>query len=489
MENDFILVLDLGGRQAAAMARKLRNQRYYTEIISEKADFELFMRKSPRGILIAGGDGRADPVPFPRAALALGIPVLAMGGAARMMAEAEGAACEGTLLENAVVQITFEPCELFSGLTGSDRYLSRVDGFALPESYSPIAAAADGMVPAFADLSRNRYGLQFYAESNDPDGAAILSNFAERICGCTPKWTIGNYLEEELRYIREKVGSAGALMAVSGGVDSAACALLMRRAIGERLRCVFVDTGLLREGEAEQVRETFESQLGIALTYVDAQDRFIGRLRGISDPQEKQRAVRGEFISLFSEISRACPEAAFLVKGTVYNDLLISDDPGTRSFDAERLLEPLRMLLKDEVRALAEALEMPPEMIERQPFPAPALAERCGGEVTREKLAMLRRADAIFREVVADAGLSRRLSRYFAILLDGGALAERSGAAAYGRACALRAVVEHGDSFTIGKLPYDLLDRVGERIIAEVPGICRVLYDISGSACGAVEWE
>ena len=186
MENDFILVLDMGGPQAVAMARKLRALRYYTEIMSRNADLELLRRKAPRGILIAGGDDSPRPQSFPRAALALGIPVLALGGAARMMAQAEGAALQGTLLEDAAVQISFEPCDLFHDLIGSDRYLSRVDGFDLPEGYRPIATTMDGLMPGFADPERRLYGLQFYAESNDPDGAAILCNFAERVCGCTP---------------------------------------------------------------------------------------------------------------------------------------------------------------------------------------------------------------------------------------------------------------------------------------------------------------
>ena len=492
MENDFILVLDLGGPQAVTMARKLRNQQYYTEIISRNADIDLFRRKAPRGILVVGGDDAPRSDIFPRAVLSLGIPVLSMGGAARMMAEAEGAESEGILLQETAAQITFSPCDLFEGLTVSDRYLARIDGFALPEGYKAIASTTSGLIPAFADFSRNLYGLQFYAESNDPDGAAILSNFAERICGCTPKWTIDNFIEEEIRYVQERVGHASALMAVSGGVDSAACAALMRRAIGDRLRCVFVDTGLLRENEAERVRNTYENVLNMPLICVDARSRFIDRLRGITDPVDKHRAVHNEFINVFSEITQAHPDAEFLVKGTIYSDLLASgtsDAAYARQFDSGTLLEPVRMLFKDEIRSLAETLGLPAALAARQPFPAPGLAVRCGGEVTREKLMQLRHADAILREAVIEEGQEKRLSQFFAVLPDARALTLRSGAASFGRVCALRAVMKHGDSFTVGKLPYDLLDRVAEQILAEVPGISRVLYDISGGACGAVEWE
>ena len=490
MNNDFILVLDMGGPQAVAMARKLRLQRYYTEIISRRADIDLFRRKSPRGILIVGGDDGARADAFPRAVLSLGIPVLAMGGAARLMAEAEGAVSEGVLLENTAAQIRFSPCELFHGLEVSDRYLARIDGYTLPEGYHPIAITDDGLTPAFGNFSRSLYGLQFYAESNDPDGAAILSNFAERICGCTPMWTIENYIEEELRYVQEKIGDGSAVMAVSGGVDSAACAVLMHRAIGNRLCCVFVDNGLLRTDESQQVTRMMQEELHLPLIRIDARERFLNRLKGISDPVEKHRAVHNEFISVLSEF-REAHSAGFMVKGTIYSDLLASgasDAAYARQFDPGTLLEPVRMLFKDEVRELAAALGLPADLIARQPFPAPALAVRCCGEVTAEKLTLLRCADGIFREAVAEAGQDKRLANAFAVLLDTRALTRRDGASDYGYACALRAVVEHGDSFMPGKLPYDLLERVSERILSQVPGIGRVVLDISGSGC-AVEWE
>ena len=488
MDNDFILVLDSGGPEAIEMARKLRNQRYYTEIMSLGADPALFERKSPRGILVVGENEK----PFPRAALDLGVPVLALGGAARRMIEACGAVSEGVLLENQASQITFQPCPLFDQLSESDRYFTRVDGFALPDGFQSIATTLEGYSPAFADLGRRLYGLQFYAESNDPDGAVILSNFAEKICGCTPIWTIADFIEEETRYIQDRVGDGRALMAISGGVDSSACAMLMRRAIGDRLTCVFIDNGLLRAGEPELVYNTFDGELSLKLIRVDARERFMERLKGLTDPVEKRRAVYEEYMAILTEVGQAHPEAEFFVEGTIYSDLLVggaADEVYARRFDPGKRLEPIRMLFKDEVRQLGELLGLPRTLTARQPFPGPGLAIRCMGEVTAEKLKLLRHADAIFREEIMLSGQDKRLTRYFAVLDDTRTPGRRDGRHTSEYACVLRAVTEQGVSgYTVGKLPYDLLDRVAGRIIAEVPGIDRVAYDISPCDNTDIEW-
>lgn len=492
MDNDFILVLDLGGNEAIEMARKLRNQHYYTEIMSRRADIRLFQRKSPRGILIVGGDERAK-LPFPRAVLTLGIPVLAMGGAARMMVEACGAVSEGVLLEDQASQITFRPCPLFDQMSESDRYFARVDGFALPANFVPIATTIEGFCPAFGDLERNLYGLQFYAESNDPDGAVILSNFAEKICGCTPIWKIDDFIEEETRFIRDKIGDGCALMAVSGGVDSSTCAMLMRRAIGDRLKYVFIDNGLMRNNEAEQVINTFENELGLSLIHIDASDRVLDLLKGVTDPVEKHRVIHDAYMTILSEVAAEYSDIEYFVQGTIYSDLLLggsSDEVYARRFDSGKWVEPIRMLFKDEVRRLAERLGLPESLAQRQRFPAPGLAVRCVGEVTRERLDLLRRADAILREEIAASGQDKRLSQYFVVLDQSKSLGRRMGAYDFEYVCALRAVAEQGTSgYTIGKLPYDLLDRVAGRIIAETPGINRVTYDISPCEHTAIEWE
>ena len=491
MDNDFILVLDLGGPEAIEMARKLRNQRYYTEIMSRRADIELFRRKAPRGILVVGGD--AVDKPFPQAALELGVPVLALGGAARQMIEACGAVSEGVLLENQASQITFQPCLLFDQLSESDRYFTRVDGYALPEGFRSIATTIEGYSPAFADSERRLYGLQFYAESNDPDGAVILSNFAEKICGCTPIWTARDFIEEEIRFIQDRIGDGKALMAVSGGVDSTTCAMLMKRAIGDRLTCVFIDNGLLRTGEAELVYNSFDGELALPLIRVDARERMLGRLKGVTDPVEKHRVIFEEYMKILAEVGQTRPDAEYFVEGTIYSDLLIrgsSDEVYARRFDPGKRLEPIRMLFKDEVRTLGELLGLPRNLTTRQSFPGPGLAVRCMGEVTEEKLTLLRHADAIFREEIQLSGQDKRLTNYFVVLDDVKTLGRRNGAFAREYACILRAVTGQGlTSYTVGKLPYDLLDRVASRIIEEIPGINRVTYDISPCENTAIEWE
>ncbi|MBR6767842.1 MAG: GMP synthase (glutamine-hydrolyzing) [Clostridia bacterium] len=492
MENDFILVLDLGGPQAVTMARKLRNLNYYTEILSRTADIELLHRKAPRGILVVGGDSRDDADAFPRAVLALGIPVLALGGAARLMALVIGSEPEGTLLVEQATQISFQSCELFDTLGDSDRYFERIDGFRLPEGYASIASTLDGLDPAFGNFEHNLYGLQFYPESNDPDGAIILSNFAEKICGCTPFWSVENYLDIEIKYIREKIGDGKALMAISGGIDSSACALLMKRAIGDRLKCVFVDNGLLRDGEAQLVTDTFRNELDFNVICIDAGDRFINRLKGITDPMEKHRAVHNEFINVLSEVSHQLGDVEFLVEGTIYSDLLtdtLADEAYERRYNSGTLIEPIRMLFKDEVRKLGEMLGLPAQLINRQPFPGPALAVRCTGEVTPEKLNLIRKADRIFTEEILLSGQDKKLDMYFAVLTDTRTLGVRNGTGCYEYACVLRAVSQKGTTFSVGRLPSDLLERVAERITHEVPGINRVVYDITGSNHSEIEWE
>lgn len=491
MDNDFILVLDLGGPEAIEMARKLRNQRYYTEIMSRTADIELFRRKAPRGILVVGGEDK--PHRFPRAVLELGVPVLALGGAARMMLKACGAESEGVLLQDQASQITFMSCPLFDTLSESDRYFARVDGFALPEGFVSIATTLEGFSPAFANLERSLYGLQFYAESNDPDGGVILSNFAEKICGCTPIWTLEDYIDEETRFIRERVGEGRAMMAVSGGVDSAACAMLMRKAIGSRLTCVFIDNGLLREGEPDWVVNTFEYDVGLPLIRIDARERFMNRLKGVVDPVEKHRVIYDEYMTIMGEVGEQHPDVDYFVQGTIYSDLLIggsSDEVYARRFDAGKRLEPIRMLFKDEVRRLAELLGLPTALVNRQPFPSPGLAVRCIGEVTEPRLELLRRADAILQEEVRASGQDKRLTQYFMVLGTSKTLGRREDAYNYEYVCTLRAVSEQGPTaYSVGKLPYDLLDRVAGRIIAEIHGINRVTYDISPCENTAIEWE
>lgn len=490
MDNDFILVLDFGGTQAQAMARKLRAQRYYCEVQPCSIDIATIQRKAPRGMLLAGGPSDRS---FDASILSLGIPVLAMGFSARKMVQLLGAVSEGALLSNRASQISFLPCPLFDGLGESDRFFERIDSLQLPEGFESIAKTIDGLCPAFADMNRQLYGLQFYAEPNDPDGAHILTNFAGRICGCTDFWTPEFYIEREIAYIQERIGNGKAIMAISGGVDSTVCAVLMHRAIGDRLRCVFVDNGLLRKGEAETVAHDFKEYFGLEPIVIDARKRVIQALQGITDPQEKRRIVHDEFIRTMQLEMEACPDAKFLVEGTIYPDLLVGASAETnyaKKFDSYQLIEPIRMLFKDEVRYVGEALGVPREILTRQPFPGSGLSIRCIGEVTDEKLYLLREADAIFRAEIVEAGLDRRLTQYFAILTDMRAFGIRDGETTYEYICALRAVnAPDASTLSVAKLPHDLIERVVNRIASQVPGINHVLYDVTGKPFALTEWE
>lgn len=487
MENDFILILDFGGAQAQSMARKLRSQNFYCEVHACSVDVDTIRRKAPKGLLLAGGPGDQ---PFDEEILRLDIPVLAMGFCARTMAKSFGAVCEGALLTGRASQITFLPCPLFDGLGESDRYFDRIDALKLPEGFDPIATTIEGLMPAFANVQAKLYGLQFYAESNDPDGARILANFAGSICGCTPYWSPEFYIDREVEYLRERIGEGRAIMAISGGVDSTVCAMLMRRAIGDRLKCVFVDTGLLRKGEVETVTHTFRDQLGLELVVADARDRVLKALAGVTDPQEKRRIIHDEFVRTMQQEASAYAGAEFLVEGTIYPDLLSGVPHEAGYAESLKRIEPIRMLFKDEVRFVGETLGVPRELLAQQPFPGSGLAVRCIGEVTAEKLFLLREADTIFRSEVVEAGLDRRLGQYFAILTDVQTIGMRDGKPCTEYVCALRAVnATDSSGVTIAKLPYDLIERVVQRITGQVPGINRVVYDVTGKPTAIAEWE
>lgn len=488
MANDFILILDFGGSQAQSMARKLRGLKYYCEVHTCDIDLETIRRKGPKGLLLAGGP---KDISFDPEILQLGIPVLAMGHCSRDVAKLLGASCEGALLTGRASEISFLPCPLFDGLGDSDRYFERIDALRLPEELSPIATTIDGLIPAFADLSKQIYALQFYAESNDPDGVQILENFAGRICDCGAFWSPEYYIDMEIRFLREKIGDGKAIMAVSGGVDSTVSAMLMHRAIGDHLRCVFVDNGLLRKGEAEMVAHTFREQLGLEPFVVDARDRVLCALRGVTDPNEKRRIIHNEFIAAMRQEANAYPGAEFFVEGTIYPDLLEGNgnDDG-HLFSPLKRIEPIRMLFKDEVRMVGEALGISRDFLSRQPFPGSGLANRCIGEVTAEKLALLREADAIFQSEIVDAGLDRRLTHFFVVLTNTHTAGIRDGHASVEYACALRAInAVSATNISIAKLPYDLIERVVQRITGEVPGINHVLYDVTGRPTALAEWE
>ena len=362
-----------------------------------------------------------------------------------------------------------------------------MDQYTLPEGYSPIATTHSGMMPGFACLPKHIYGLQFYVESNDPDGLQILQNFAENICGAPRDWRVENFAPVLIEQMRQRIGDGSVLIPVSGGVDTAVAAAVLHRAIGNRLTCLFVDTGLLRKGEADLVRKAFYDHMGMNLLFIEAQERFVKALQGVSDAQEKRRIMHDEFSAMFAEQYIKSGNYDHMAEGTIYPDVL-HNVPRlvTNMIDGCKLIEPLRLLFKEDVRALGRYLEVPDDVINRPSFECSGLSVRCLGEVTEEKLRMLREADAIFCEEVEKASLSRRIAQFFAILMD----LKTPGMYGSGYVCALRALgTSNAGKAPAFKLPYDLMEAVVQRITTEVPGITHVVYDITGRPIAAVEWE
>lgn len=493
MDSDFIVVLDFGGAEAQSMARKLRGENVYCEVLDCGTKLDEILKGQPKGVLMAGGEADdvlryCDPRIFE-----CELPILAMGASAAFMVSGTGGQALGVQQKDASEQISLTDSPLFGELTGSDRFIKRVRSFELPEGFMPIAFTENGQVLAFSCEERKLYGLQFYAESNDPDGLSILSNFALTICGIEPWWDMRAFVNMQIEKMRQAVGDGEALISISGGVDSSVCAALMHKAIGERLRCIYVDTGLMRKGETELVMQAFMDEQGIELICVDAKERFLECLAGLDSPEDKREAVDRTFSEIFAEEARKYPAAACIAQGTIYPDVLASDRTERACFGVGAgltLLEPISVLFKDEVRLAGEVLNIPAELISRQPFPRPGLAVRIIGEVTREKLDMIREADAIFRHEIADAGLDKRIWQYFALLTGDKSYGVIDGRQVYGSCVALRAVSSQ-DAITAMayRLPYDLLERVAQRITGEVAGVNRVLYDITSTASASIEWE
>ncbi len=484
MNRDMMLILDFGGTQAQSLARRVRSSGVYCEVLPCDTPVENITGENVRGILMAG-DGRREGSADVSVWNA-GLPVLAMGFSARKMAEALGGRDMGAVLTEHMLELELTASPLFESLTGCERYIHRLDALELPEGFDAIAQS-DGMTAAFANEEKKLYGMQFEIESNDPDGLTMLDNFLSGICGCERWWSTEAFMELAIPRIREQVGGRNALMALSGGVDSSVCAALMLRAIGSQLHCIYVDTGLMRKGDTEMVRRVFLEDMGIQMTVVDARARFLARLRGITDPAEKWRAVSEEFAAIYEEEARKLPSVDFLVQGTIYTDVLdgYSKDDFSASGMETALIEPVRELFKDEVRELGEKLGLPPEVVGRQSFPGAGLGIRIIGEVTEEKLHLLREADAIWHEEILQAGLNKRIRRYFAVLSETASSGEKH----CSLVVALRALGAAGSSYTAYRMPYDLLERVTERILTELPQVDRVVYDTTTTPPRPTEWE
>ncbi len=516
MQRDTIVILDFGSQYTQLIARRVRELHVYSEILPHDATREEIERAHPGGIILSGGPASVyDPgaPALPAFLLDLNVPLLGICYGMQLLARALGGRVERSARREygpAVIQVQ-HPAPLFTGLDPTlPVWMSHGDQIAeLPAGFAPLASSDTCPVAAMADSARRVYALQFHPEvAHTPQGLEILRHFLFDVCDCAGAWTPAAFVESTVERIRARVGTARVLCALSGGVDSTVAAALVGRAIGEQLVSVFVDHGLLRAGEARAVSATLRDRLGLEVVAVDAQARFIGKLSGVEDPEEKRKIIGTEFVRVFEETARQLGGAApfrFLAQGTLYPDVIESRGPerqaaarikthhnvgGLPKDLSFELVEPLRYLFKDEVRAVGLELGLPVEIVYRQPFPGPGLAVRILGPVTEERLELLRGADAIVREEIERAGLGRAVWQYFAVLTPVRTVGVMGDGRTYDHVVAVRAVTS-ADGMTAdwARLPHEVLARISMRIVNEVNGVNRVVYDITSKPPATIEWE
>ena len=513
---DTVLILDFGSQVTQLIARRVREVGVYCEIVPFAKGGEAYDRLRPRAVILSGSPASVADAASPRIpdeVLAASVPILGICYGEQVLCEQTGGrvgASGHREFGRADIDIV-DDCALFEGVWAKgDRphvWMSHGDRIeAIPVGFRPVAVSAGAPFAAIADDERRRYGVQFHPEvHHTPDGGRLLANFVTKVAGIVPQWTMAGFRDAKIAEIRQQVGTEKVLCGLSGGVDSSVAALLIHEAIGDQLTCVFVDHGLLREGEAEQVVSLFREHYHIPLVHVDASDTFLAGLAGVTDPEKKRKFIGGAFIDVFEAEAKKIGGARFLAQGTLYPDVIesvsFSGGPsvtikshhnvgGLPARMNMALVEPLRELFKDEVRRLGVELGLPPAFVGRHPFPGPGLAIRIPGEVTKEACDTLRKADAIYLEEIRNAGLYDEIWQAFAVLLPVRTVGVMGDGRTYDKVCGLRAVTSV-DGMTADVYPFEsaFLSRVATRIVNEVPGINRVVYDYTSKPPGTIEWE
>ncbi|MBD2576638.1 glutamine-hydrolyzing GMP synthase [Oscillatoria sp. FACHB-1406] len=519
IDRQMIAILDFGSQYSELIARRIRETQVYSEVLSYRTTAEQLRYLNPKGIILSGGPSSVYDAYAPQCdpqIWELGIPILGVCYGMQLMVRQLGGTVERAKrgeYGKAALKID-DPTDIFTNVgNGSTMWMSHGDSCTeLPEGFEVLAHTDNTSCAAIANRSAHLYGVQFHPEVvHSTDGQALIQNFVYHICRCEPTWTTETFIEEAIREVRARVGDKRVLLALSGGVDSSTLAFLLHEAIGDRLTCMFIDQGFMRKGEPERLMDIFQKQFHISVEYVNARDRFLKQLEGITDPEEKRRRIGHEFIQVFEEESNRLGPFDYLAQGTLYPDVIESADTNVDPQTGERvavkikshhnvgglpenlrfkLVEPLRKLFKDEVRKVGRSVGLPDEIIRRHPFPGPGLAIRIVGDVTAERLNILRDADFIVRDEIAKQGVYNDYWQAFAVLLPVRSVGVMGDQRTYAHPVVLRFVSsEDGMTADWSRVPYDLLETISNRIVNEVKGVNRVVYDITSKPPGTIEWE